>query len=372
MRIHKNKRFQAILWIGFYLVFIDIGVNIIFKFPEDPQQHPPSLLQGYFEYGRSIEGKFKKMAFAALIQVDPTIGYGWLKGRGNDSQVRKAGENQTLVAVYGMSHTKLLGDAMAKMGNKYLIRSICAPGAPVGWGYTAYSLDREEHSAKIVIWGIMTDNVPFTGATLGATIYFELGHPYTFPRYYVEDGILKMIFPPFLSLEGFKEYRNDKAKWHEYIQWLSKHDKFYDAFLFKEGLTDNSTFLRVIRRAYAQTVHERDFNRVYTKDGFKADSEEIATLRLMVEEFAESARRQKRLPVIYIVNNRGRGDHLYRALKPSLDAKKISFLSSHIICPPDDPKSFIPSDGHFTPAKDIELAKEMISIIEKERVEEGQ
>ena len=49
-----------------------------------------------------------------------------------------------------------------------------------------------------------------------------------------------------------------------------------------------------------------------------------------------------------------------------LDAKKIPYLRSPVICPPDDPKVFT-SDGHFTPVKDIELAKEMISIIEKER-----
>jgi len=362
-----NNNIKSMLWIIFYLVLIDIGVNIIFKFPPNPQKNPPSLLQGYFEYGRSIEGKFKKMAFAAQFQTDPTLGYGWVERHENDSQPRIAEKNQTLVAVYGMSHTKLLADAMSKLNNKFVIRSICAPGAPVGWGYTAYSLDKDQHFAEIVIWGIMTDNVPFIGATLGATIYFDLGHPYTFPRYYVKEGTLKIISPPFLSQEGYHEYRNNRSKWQEYIEWLKMNDKFYDSFLFKEGLSDCSVFVRVIRRAYAETVREKAFNRVYTKDGFKSDSEEIVALRMMVEEFAESARKKKRLPVIYIVNNRGRGNHLYKALKPTLDEKKIPFLSSHFICPPDDPNSFIPSDPHFTPAKDFELAKEMIRIIEKER-----
>jgi hypothetical protein len=271
-----------------------------------------------------------------------------------------------LVAVYGMSHTKLLGDAMARISNKYLIRSICAPGAPVGWGYAAYDLDKGKHSAKVVIWGIMTDNVPFIAATLGATIYFDLGHPYTFPRYYVDRGNLRAAFPPFLSLHGFREYKNDQAKWQEYRQWLDTYDRFYDPFLFKKGLADYSALLRVIRRAYAQTAHERAFRRVFTKDGFKTDSAEIATLRMMVEEFAESAHRLNRIPIIYIINNRGRGDHLYKALKPSLDEKNIPYLSSHIICPPDDPRAYT-GDGHFVPEKDIEIAKEMIKIIKKEQ-----
>jgi hypothetical protein len=370
MQIYENRHLHSILWIIFYLVLIDIAVNIVFKFPKDPQKTAPSSLQGYFEYGRSIEGKFDKMAFAAQLQVDPTVGYGWLEGQVNDKMVSEPGKNNMLVAVYGMSHTKQLGDAMARIISKYKVRSICAPGAPVGWGYAAYNLDKDKHSAKVVVWGIMTDNVPFTGATLGATIYFDLGHPYTFPRYYVENGALKTIFPPFLSLRGFREYRSDPVKWREYREWLSRYDEFYDPFLFKKGLSDYSAILRILRRAYAQYTHERAFNRVYTKEGFKTDSEEITTLRMMVEEFAESARRQNRIPIIYIVNNRDRGDYLYRALKPTLDAKNIPFLSSHTICPPDDPKVYT-GDGHFTPEKNVELAKEMIGVIERELAKEA-
>lgn len=268
-----------------------------------------------------------------------------------------------------MSHTKQLGDAMARIGNKYVIRSICAPGAPVGWGYAAYDLDKEKHSAKVVVWGIMTDNVPFTGATLGASIYFDLGHPYTFPRYYVENGDLRAIRPPFLSLQGFKHYRNDGAKWGEYRQWLSRYDKFYDPLLFTQNLADYSAIFRIIRRAYAQNAHERAFNKVYMKDSFRTDSEEIVTLRMMVQIFADSARRQGRIPIVFMINNRGCGDYLYRALKPSLDAKNIPFLSSHIICPPNDPKVYT-GDGHFTPEKNVELAEEMIRVIEGEQTKE--
>lgn len=361
----KKKPFYGILWVILYLVLIDITVNIVFKFPEDPQKNPPSQWEGYFEYGRSIEGKFEKMAFAAQLQVDPTLGYGWLEGQARDWLPSAPGKDQQLVAVYGMSHTKLLGDAMARISNKYLIRSICAPGAPVGWGYTAYDFDKHKHSARVVIWGIMTDNVPFTGATLGASIYFDLGHPYTFPRYYANKDNLKAVHPPFLSLRGFRDYKSDPVKWQEYRRWLAAHDEFYNSFLFKKGLADHSALLRVIRRAYAQSAHERVLKKVLTNDGFKTDSDEIVILRMMVEEFAQSARELDRIPIIYVINNRGRSDHLLKALKPSLDEKNIPYLSSHIICPPDDPRVY-KGDGHFTPEKDMKLAEEMIKIIEKE------
>jgi hypothetical protein len=83
-----------------------------------------------------------------------------------------------------------------------------------------------------------------------------------------------------------------------------------------------------------------------------------------LKTFAEEVKMQKRIPVVYIVNNEGRSDHLYRALKPVLDAYKIPYLSTHVICPPNDPKVYNGVNSHFTPAKDMELAREMINIIE--------
>lgn len=364
MKILINRRLQIVLWLVLYLALIDITVNIIFRFPENPQKTPPSFLQGYFEYGRSIEGKFDSMVRAARLQSEPTLGYGWLKKKIIDSLTRKADANHTLVAVYGMSHTKLLGEAMAKVNNQYLIRRITAPGAPVGWSYTAYDIDKEQHDASVVILGIMTDNIALLGATSGATTYFDLGHPYTFPRYSVDNGQLKQKYPPFFTEEGFAEHFRNTNKWQEYRSWLNDNDKFYNVFLFRKTLADHSAFLRVIRRAYAEMMKKRITKLIYTKDGFDLQSEEIKILRAIIVEFSKSARAQKKLPVIYIVNNEGRSTHLFDAVQPVLDKYKILYLSSHIICPSDDPKAYTGINSHFTPAKDIELAKEMIRIIE--------
>jgi len=73
---------------------------------------------------------------------------------------------------------------------------------------------------------------------------------------------------------------------------------------------------------------------------------------------------QKRIPIVYIVNNEGHGNHLYKALKPVLDTYKIPYLSTHILCPPDNPRVFNGMNSHFIPSKDTELAREMIKIAE--------
>lgn len=367
MTILQNKRLQITLWIILYLVLIDIAVNIAFRFPANPQKTTPSFLQGYFEYGRSVEGKFDAMIKAAQLQSEPTLGYGWLKRKSNDLQPQKVGKDHTLVAVYGMSHTKQLGEAMSHIDSKYIIRSITAPGAPVGWSFTAYDIDKYNHNADVVILGIMTDNIALLGATSGATTYFDLGHPYTFPRYFADKGQLKQKYPPFFTEEGFSEYFTDKNKWQEYRKWLAANDKFYNTFLFRKTRADHSAFLRVIRRAYADMIKKKITKNIYTKDGFNFNSEEIKILRAMIVEFSKNARAQKKTPVIYIVNNEGRSDHLYRAVQPVLEKYEIPFLSSHIICPPDDPKVYTGINSHFKPAKDVELAKTMIKIIEREQ-----
>ena len=38
---------------------------------------------------------------------------------------------------------------------------------------------------------------------------------------------------------------------------------------------------------------------------------------------------------------------MYQAIRPTLDTEKISYLSSHTIVSPSDPRGYLP-DGHFT------------------------
>lgn len=362
---NKSKPIRIGLWILFYLIALDVAVNLIFRFPTDPEKTPPSFLQGYFEYGRSVEGKLDRMTSRASAKTDGILGYGWLRDKRFDSQPREAGKHQTLVAVYGMSHTKLLAEAMAKIDDKYVIRDVTAPGAPANWSYAAYEFDKDHHAAKVVIMGVMTDNVPYLGATAGTTSFFDMSHPYTFPRYLVEENHLKKTYPPFFTSDGFKDYFYNPGKWEEYRAWLAKNDKYYDAVLFRRSITDMSALLRVLRRAYAQKFKESKIKQIYTRDGFNTTSDEMVALRGIIKEFGQSCRRQNQLPIVYIVNNEGRSDHLHRALQPVLEANKIPYLSTHTICPPDDPRLFLGINSHFIPSKDIELAKEIIKLIEK-------
>ena len=137
-------------------------------------------------------------------------------------------------------------------------------------------------------------------------------------------------------------------------------------FFFKRSIMDNSAFLRLIRRAYSEREKQKVISSVYTQTRFVETSEEIVILRTIVKNFSEAAKKDDIIPVIYIVNSKGTGDRLYRILKATLHQYDIPYLSTHLICPPDDPNVYLIENSHFIPSKDMELATEMIGIIEKE------
>ncbi len=365
----KGYRFLFIIgWMVFYLAVIDIAVNTVFHYPGNPRDTSPSFFQGYFEYGRSVEGKLIRMTRPNEDGSAPVVEGGWLGGGSYRSLPSVAlGTDTILIGMYGMSHVGELGNAIAKTSKGYVIRKFIAGGATPNWSYAAYEFDKGRHRADVVILGLMTDSVPMITATTGMTAYFDVSYPYTFPRYTVQNDQLLATWPPFYTVEGFREYLYDKSKWNRYRQWLKQNDKYYDPILFQRSLLDLSATFRLVRRAYAENKKRNMIQSVYTKEGFIEESEEITILRTIARTFAKSAREKNIIPIIYLVNNEGRADHLYKALKPVLDAYRIPYLSTHIICPPDNPRVFTGVNSHFIPSKDIELAREIIRIIKAEQ-----
>lgn len=344
-----------------YLVVLDVIINIVFRYPAEPARNQPSSFQRYFEYGRSVEGKFSRM-------TETMWGWGWLDGPkgGPEPEVWNAGE-RIVVALYGMSHTRDLAKAIAKSCTGYEVRACTAPGATANYALAAYQMDKKCGSATAVVLGVMTEGVPYVTTTSGATMHFDMSYPYTYPRYRLSSEGLTPAWPPFVSVKNFMEYRNDSAKWKRYRNWLAQNDRYYNPVLYWASALDASSLIRILRRAYAVRTRERQVAAVYDAEGFKENTEEIAVLRGVVMEFAMVARRNGAIPVVYVINNQGCGDHLLRVLRPVFAEARIPYLSTHRICPPDDPKAFMPgSDGHFTEAKNAELARALISLIEVE------
>ena len=65
-----------------------------------------------------------------------------------------------------MSFTNDVGKAMQQIEPQITIRKIDGPTAPPNHSFTAYSLDRKNHDADVVIWGILASSVQGLDARL--------------------------------------------------------------------------------------------------------------------------------------------------------------------------------------------------------------
>lgn len=81
----------------------------------------------------------------------------------------------------------------------------------------------------------------------------------------------------------------------------------------------------------------------------------------MVSLFAEKARSNGVVPVVYIANSLGYADHLFRALEPTLSPEGIYSVSSHDFCSPSDSRCYLP-DSHFLPEIDDAMARELVRV----------
>jgi hypothetical protein len=354
-------------WLAFYLLAIDVAANLFFAYPSDPRNTSPSKMRRYFEYGRSVEGKLDRMTRRTNAESAPILAAGWLPAGRTAPDAGPAGRaTKPVVTLYGMSHANLLAEEMARGDETVQIRSRAAPLGTPTWAYTAYLRDRERVRSDVAILTVMTETIPLLSATSGGTMYFDGAYPYTWPRYYLVDGTLRSVAPPFLSVEGYREHFYDEGRWSAYRRWLEAHDSYYDPLLFRRSVLDGSSLLRLLRRSYAFATRARKKAAVYDDArGFDASSEEVRLLDAIVADFARSARREGTRPIVFVVNNLNTGARAFELLRPTLERDRVPCLSSHELCPPDEPRNYLP-DSHFTPAKNAELARAMVDLVHRE------
>lgn len=175
---HKDIRKSILtgLWIVFFLMVIDFTVNFLFAYPAASLLTNPSQLQLYFNYGHSIEGKVAQMvaptdesssAIAQAGWLDPNL---WQK---LNLPTSRASNEDLLVAIYGMSFSNHVGEAMKEIDPKIGLRLIAAPAGPPNYAYAAYKLDRGRHKADVAILGILASSVKGLSTLNGMTWQFE-------------------------------------------------------------------------------------------------------------------------------------------------------------------------------------------------------
>jgi hypothetical protein len=361
-------------WATAGLAAIDVFINIVFAYPTDPTVLTPSRLQQYFEYGRSAEGALTRMTRPERSATAPITLAGWYEPlRSTGSQERpgsgSAGSEpeKPVVTIYGGSQSVRLANALGRVSKDLAWRSIGAPGATPNWSYGAFLRDRGGKGKSVAV--VMT----FDAAELAMITSFspaiwsgDFPMPYTGDRFHLEGGQLKVIHPPYDSFEAYERTFFDPKAWPQAVDFFAKNDPIYDAFSFLANALDRSALARLLRRAYNSDRAKSIQHAVLDKSGFHPESEAIQVARAIIHEFATRARADGMIPVVYLVNNLGYSDILFRALKPALDADAVPYVNSHEFVSASDPNAFLP-DGHFTDANDDRLAVALEDVIKKSR-----
>ncbi|MGK7942099.1 MAG: hypothetical protein AB4062_18470 [Crocosphaera sp.] len=353
-------------FLGFLLLF-DILINILFTYPQDPLNISPGKLALYFDYGRSTEAKVKRQLGITKETSAPIAQMGWLEPKTWQKEPSQSNsEKEVLVAIYGMSFANDVAEAIEEIDPRFILRKITGPGAPPNHGFAAYSLDRENHDADVVIWGILASSLKKLNSLSGMTSGAELAAPYTFPKYYLQNNQLKAIWPTIDSFDKLLMAKQDKTQWQSFVNQLKQYDPYYNLFSFEQTWLDHSVIIRMIRRAWNQNYKAQQLNKIHTPKGFNQQWEGITVLNQMIKEFAETAQADGKLPLILVINNKGYKDHLFNVIEPTLEDHSIPYISTHTIVPASDLSHFLP-DGHFTKKANQKIAQEVINLIAEEK-----
>ncbi len=351
-------------WAIAWLVVIDVAIQAVFPYPSDPKIIDPPKVPSYFDYGRSVEGKLHRMTRCDKNETAPISLSGWYDPL---TAAQRSPEGAgPIVTFYGMSHTVLLSETFARVNKDYTTRSVGAPGAPPNWSAGAF--DRDKVNSEFAVLGIMSVAIATLNSASPMFNYFDNPFPYTADRFVGDGGQIKVIKPPYESFEKYCETISDPQKWEAAVKEMSRDDSTYSAAMFKQDIFDYSAIARLLRRAYGQQRTKAARASSLNTNGYVENSEQILAARRIITHFANAARARGVKPVIFIVNNFGYSDHLYRALKETLEAENISYLNSAAVIAPADPRGYLP-DSHFTVEGDEKLALALRQIFTKPHAE---
>ncbi|OQW90858.1 MAG: hypothetical protein BWK78_06030 [Thiotrichaceae bacterium IS1] len=359
--------------VGTMLWLLVFEVVLYLAIPYHSPPAAPNALQKYLEYGRSVEGKIRRLVGPTEEKTIPVTMTGWLdptRWQTKPSQPKVQGG--LLIAIYGMSFTQHVGMALEKVNPQVTVRFAGGPGVPPSHSYKLYQLDRGRHSAPVIALGISASSISGMTTFTGLNQKFEYPLPYTYPRYHKVGDHIEEIWPAIRTMDDFRRVLNDPIWWKKYIQELQAEDSYYRPFLFSENVMDNFVIFRFLRRSWSKRVAQEIKNSIYNpRQGFNENSEVIQTLRWIIKEFTHQVRSDGQLPLLMLFNNRGYADHLYQALAKTIAENDIPTLNSHTLVPADNPKSLARDGYHFSREVNRQFAEEVLRIIQQRRGQAG-
>jgi hypothetical protein len=326
------------------LVIIDVAIARLFRMPASPNTMPTALQQ-YFDYGRSVEGKLRRMIGPTDDDTAPVARAGWLNDQTRGTRAPSAGKIH--IAVYGQSFAEHMVESVQAMDNRFeIVAERSGPAAPLSHSYAAYRADSAKPLADIAIIGVLASALPKVLSLTNMTASFEAPAPFTYPRVRLENGSLVTVEPRVRTLSDLRRALHEPAAWDAFVAQLRADDLAFDSLLFEADMFDQSSLARLARRSYGQYRLKRLAERYHRQSGFINKDGLLDVSKAILGDIARIARERGQLAYIVLIHDRGYGNDLVTALGAFLEEKKIPYLSTHVLGPPTDTRTFV-ADGHF-------------------------
>lgn len=300
----------------------------------------------YFEYGRSVPGKLEKWEHNPEARGN-LYDVAWRADQLSDvDQVNTLSEPQgaPVIRSYGMSFVNNILRKAVEQSPEIMWDAHAGPGAPPNYTYAYFEDDGANRNAgDIVVLGILSSSIPAMTAHSNSTWVFEQPAPFTYPIYEPSNGQLNRVDPIVETAASHRALASDPAKKRMWYDQLSENDPFFDKRVYGFPQLDASPFIRLVRRSWA-TSHIATTEAEILRGGGYPFAE---ALRLMISEFAATARADEQFPVVMLIqSNDPRDVDLLKLAQPTLAQYDIAYLATAELHNPQDPSGFEP-DGHF-------------------------
>lgn len=314
----------------------------------------------YFEYGRSVPGKLEQW------QQEPgtpgnLFDVAWRGGISDSDKAYLADAPPPVIRAYGMSFVgNILREAEAQ-DPELVVDFHTGPAAPANYTYALFADDPAQRRAgDVAVLGILSSSVSALFAMSNRTWAFEQPAPYTYPIFRpAPEGGLDRIDPLINSAAEERALRQAPEAAAAWTAQLREHDAFYAPVTMSGAWLDHSPFLRLIRRALATRFVE---NRKAWLTSEDRPAREI--LNRMISAFAQTARAEGLVPVVFLIQSRDVHDvDLLAATQGTLVAESIPYLATAEHFDPQDISGFL-GDGHYKRAVDAQFGAAFLELLQ--------
>jgi hypothetical protein len=344
------------------LVVLDFGVASVLRLAE--RQGSLTALVDYFEYGRSVPGKLDRWD-ANPDMPGNLFDLAWPEDHLRVSAAQFAAEtpgSAPVLRTYGMSFVNRITAAAEQIDPDLHVDVHAGPAAAPNFTFSMFLDDRPNRRAgDIVGLGILSSSSSALGSFSNRVWSFEQPAPYTYPVFRPEGPApgLSRTDPVLTSAAQQRALDSNPELNAAWTQQLREQDTNYTRSAFELSFLDQSPFMRLARRALA-TSAVRQSRDAAIKGDFPVDE----TLTRMITQFAQIAREDGQIPVVFLIQTQGgTAPDLLATLGPVLKDQGVAYLATADMVSPKDSTAFLP-DGHYLPEIDARFAEHLLQMPE--------